>query len=145
MLGELKEVSHQVVGNKAKRQLCFKNPKHVKFSKKRTFLTHWYAHGGQKCSFLGKFDVLSFLETPILRFALLPSYRQNNIEKKLVQHATENYGLLQWRQCHLIINFLIQPSFQKTRTQFLSCNIVRIEEGFEVLFFIIFRKQKNYS
>ena len=31
----------------------------------------------RKCLFLGKFDVLCFLETPVLRFALLPYYRQN--------------------------------------------------------------------
>ena len=29
-----------------------------------------------KCSFFGKFDVLCFLETPVLRFALLPYYRR---------------------------------------------------------------------
>ena len=28
--------------------------------------------GGKKCSFFGKFDVLCFLETPVLSFALLP-------------------------------------------------------------------------
>ena len=32
---------------------------------------------GKKCSFLGTFDVLFFLETPVLRFALLPYYRHN--------------------------------------------------------------------
>ena len=32
---------------------------------------------GKKCLFFGKFDVLCFLETPVLRFALLPYYRQN--------------------------------------------------------------------
>ena len=31
--------------------------------------------GGKKCLFFGKFGVLCFLETPILRFALLPYYR----------------------------------------------------------------------
>ena len=32
--------------------------------------------GGKKCSFFGKFGVLCFLETPVLRFALLPYYRR---------------------------------------------------------------------
>ena len=32
--------------------------------------------GGKKCSFFGKFDVLCFLETPVLRFALLRYYRR---------------------------------------------------------------------
>ena len=31
--------------------------------------------GGKKCSFCGKFDVICFLETSVLRFALLPYYR----------------------------------------------------------------------
>ena len=45
----------------------------------------------------------------------------------------------------MIINFLMQPSFPKTRTHFLYYNIARNKEGFEVLlFFIIFRKQINY-
>ena len=33
--------------------------------------------GSQKCSFFGTFGVLCFLETPILRFALLLYYRPN--------------------------------------------------------------------
>ena len=32
--------------------------------------------GGKKYSFFGKFGVLCFLETPVLRFALLPYYRR---------------------------------------------------------------------
>ena len=32
--------------------------------------------GGKKCSFLKKFGVLCFFETPVLRFALLPYYRR---------------------------------------------------------------------
>ena len=32
--------------------------------------------GGKKCSFFGKFGVFCFLETPVLRFALLPYYRR---------------------------------------------------------------------
>ena len=50
-----------------------KKAKHAKSSEKRTFLTTWYAHvsGGKKCLFFGKFDVLCFLVTSVLRFALL--------------------------------------------------------------------------
>ena len=33
--------------------------------------------GGKKCSFFGKFGLLCFLETHLLRFALLPYYRRN--------------------------------------------------------------------
>ena len=32
-----------------------------------------------KCSFFGKFCVLCFLETPVLRFALLPYYRRSKL------------------------------------------------------------------
>ena len=49
---------------------CFKKTKHVKFSEKRTFRT--CVSGGKKCSFFGKSVVLCFLETPVLRFPLLP-------------------------------------------------------------------------
>ena len=34
--------------------------------------------GGKKCSLFGKFGVLCFLETPALRFALLPYYRRTH-------------------------------------------------------------------
>ena len=51
------------------------------FPKNKHFLnpdTHTYVSvlGSKKCSFFGKFCVLCFLETPILRFALLPHYRR---------------------------------------------------------------------
>ena len=51
-------------------------------SGKRTFLTTWYANlrtcimGGRNVRFFAKFDVLCFLVTPVLRFALLPYCRQ---------------------------------------------------------------------
>ena len=71
---------------------------------KRTFFTPCYAHfpafglnterygaslriqsecgkvrvsGGKKCSFFGNFDVLCFLETPVLGFSFLTYYRRN--------------------------------------------------------------------
>ena len=45
---------------------------------------------GGNCSLFGKFDVLFFLETPVLRFALLPYYRRNIWMKKVsyVQQTT---------------------------------------------------------
>ena len=51
------------------------------FPKNKHFLptdAHTYvcASGGKKCSFFGKFGVLCFPGTPILRFALLPYYRR---------------------------------------------------------------------
>ena len=38
--------------------------------------TYLFVSGGKKCSFFGIFDVLCFLGTPVLRFALLPYYRR---------------------------------------------------------------------
>ena len=86
-LRDRRQISLQIVGNKAEKgesqNGCFKKTKHAKFSQKRTFLTTWYTHvythvsGGKKCSFYGKFGVLCFLETPVLRFPLWPYYRRN--------------------------------------------------------------------
>ena len=63
MLSELKEVNHQIVGNKAKGQVCFKKTNYACVSRVK------------------KIDVFCFLETPVSRFTLLPYHRQNNIEK----------------------------------------------------------------
>ena len=51
------------------------------FPKNEHFLppdTHTYVcvSGGKKCSFFGKFGMLCFLKTPVLRFALSPYYRR---------------------------------------------------------------------
>ena len=54
---------------------CFKKAKHAKIFEKQTFLTS--VSRGKKCLFFGNFGVLCFLETPVLRFALLPYYRRN--------------------------------------------------------------------
>ena len=43
------------------------------FPKNRHFLC---ISGGKKCLFFGKLGVPCFLETPVLRFALLPYYRR---------------------------------------------------------------------
>ena len=47
---------------------CFKKAKHAKISE--------CVSGVKKCSFFGNFGVLCFLETPVLRFALLPYSRR---------------------------------------------------------------------
>ena len=78
---------------------CFMKTKHTKFSEKRTFLTPWYAHvrvkyTRTKCLFYGKFGVLRFLETPVLRFALLLYYRRifKDFHMKLFsKSASEEY------------------------------------------------------
>ena len=67
---------------------CFKKTKHTKLSKKLTFLTpdtlaQVCVSGGKKCLFFGKFGVLCFLETPALRFALLPYYRRYRVPLRI--------------------------------------------------------------
>ena len=52
--------------------------------------------GGNKCSLLRKFDVLCFLETPVLRFGLLPYYRQYKgiilrVDEKMILKDTGSY------------------------------------------------------
>ena len=58
-----------------------RKPRTPNFPKKEHFSppdknTHVCVSGGKKCSFFGKFGVLYFLETPVLRFALLLYYRR---------------------------------------------------------------------
>ena len=57
-------------------------PNFPNFPKNRHFLPPGYVcvSEGKKCPFFGKFDVLCFLETPVLRFALLPYYRRNETD-----------------------------------------------------------------
>ena len=50
-------------------------PKNKHFLPPDTY-THVCISGGKKCLFVGKFGVLCFHETPVLRFALLPCYRR---------------------------------------------------------------------
>ena len=87
--------------------------KHAKFSEKTnisypliracTCAYQW----GKKCSFVKRFGVLCFLETPILRFALLPYYRcypvfmASQIEEDVKVHEVDN----SWHYKHLTANF----------------------------------------
>ena len=79
------------IGDKAKWRISkevTRKQRTSNFPNKRTFLTPWYAHvrvyaqlrvriRSKKCSFFfGKFDVLYFLVTSVLRFAFLPYYRR---------------------------------------------------------------------
>ena len=80
----------EFVGNKAKVESqngCFKETKHVKFSEKTNISkllirTRRCAYQGvRNVRFFGRFDVLCFLETPVLRFALLPYYQRNGLSR----------------------------------------------------------------
>ena len=69
------------VGNKAKGRISkrvFQESK-IRQNFRNTnisYHTHVCVSGGKKCLFYGNFGVLCFLETPVLRFALLPYYRR---------------------------------------------------------------------
>ena len=75
----------QIIGSKAKRRIS----KRV-FQENKARQIFWKANISyplirrhtclylyHKCSFIGKFGVLCFLETPVLRFVFLSYYRQN--------------------------------------------------------------------
>ena len=47
--------------------------------------------GGKKCSFCGKFGLLCFLETLVLRFALLLHYRLVELFPKIVNIIEDEY------------------------------------------------------
>ena len=74
----------QTVGNKAKGQiskLIFQDNKARQIFQKTGIYfplirITWCVSGGKKCPFFGKLDVICFLETPILKFALLSYYRR---------------------------------------------------------------------
>ena len=82
-------------GNKAKEWISKRVSQQNKVSQlfRKTFLTPW-SHtyvclsGGKKCLFFGKFGVLCFLVTSVLRFALLPYYwREQRFREKLLQKS----------------------------------------------------------
>ena len=115
------------VGNRAKgwvSKRMFQERKHAKFSEKRTFLTPWYSHvyvwvsGGKKCSLFGKFGALSFLETPVLRFALLPYYRWSLLFLIVSVHTFQSKKL---QTCNwFLINYSMLVNKIGFRTQSLK-------------------------
>ena len=78
------------VGNKTKEQISKRvlqeNKARQNFRKTNIIYLSPITHtvvcifGGKKCSFFGKFGVLSFLVIPVLRFAFLPYYRRFTLE-----------------------------------------------------------------
>ena len=72
-----------VIRQKGKSQNgCNKRTKHAKFSEKHFLPPDTYicdVSGGKKCLFFGKFGVLYFLVTSVLRFALLLYHRRINV------------------------------------------------------------------
>ena len=68
--------------------------------------TYVFVSGGKKCSFFGKFCVLCFLVTSILRFALLPYHRRyEKLRKKAL--ATFCFYLYRHEINSFILSFLL--------------------------------------
>ena len=66
------------VGNKAKRVFQENKARQIFGKNEHFFPPDTYTSGGKKCSFHGKFGVPCFLETHVLRFALLANYQRLN-------------------------------------------------------------------
>ena len=103
----------------------FKKTKHAKFSESEHFsppdmLTYVRVSGGMKCSFLGKFGVLCFLETPVLRFALLPYYRRS-----VIYAHKESFSAWDKREVLFPLTTLLIVISKKT----LHTNIKQINNG----------------
>ena len=82
---------------------CFKKTKQPNFPKNKHFLppyTYVCVSGGEKCFFFWKFGVLCFLETPILRFALLPYCRRR---QDCTQDLSYNPSEQKFLECYEIV------------------------------------------
>ena len=80
------QVSKRVFQENKARQIFWKT--NISYPLIRT--CRWAYQGGKKCSFFGKFGVLCFLETPVLRFALMPYYRRIDLK------WFENFEAVDW-------------------------------------------------
>ena len=81
-------------------------PKDAKFSRKRTFVTSWWAYRGNKCLFFGKFCVFRFHVTLIFWFTLLPYYREivNTVRIFARDSRLDNFA---WDTICILFMFLI--------------------------------------
>ena len=83
---------HYFVGNKAKGRISkrvFQENKARQIFQKTNISYPLICTRGKKCSFFGKFGVLCFLETTVLRFSLLSDYRRFFPRKKNLHGVTE--------------------------------------------------------
>ena len=98
------------------------------FTANPTFQVNTHAYvcvsGGKKCSFFGKFGALCFLETPVLRFALLP-YLPTTLSHVSLPSA-------------FIVGFQVQR-FTPVRSQKIESAIIGLEGGV-----VIFQSFDNY-
>ena len=100
---------------------CFRKQSAPNFPKSKHFVpsdTHTYVcvSVGKKYSFFGKFSVLYFLETTVLRFALLPYYRRHSdLQAKRSINVSSLYYEQIYRNC---VNF--SPSMNSWLKNVLS-------------------------
>ena len=86
--------------------------------------------GGEKCLFFGKFGVLCFLETPVLRFGLSPHYQQVKVKsfsganvrdmhdniKSILRHKLEYIFALEYN-LHWYVNDALNISSHEIRSK----------------------------
>ena len=106
--------SFNIVSNKAKGRIS----KRV-FQENKARHTYISVSGGKKCLFFGKFGVLCFLETPVLRFALLPYYQRKLIQDQPKFRKINSF----WRLSNFLMNNYICPALKKKYSffHFTSC------------------------
>ena len=83
----LPRFQHAVFGNKKKGQILkwvFQENKARQIFRKT--IISYLPIRTHKCLIFGKFDVLCLLESPVLRFALLPYYRHSDILANVLHH-----------------------------------------------------------
>ena len=96
MIEKLKFVGNKAKGRISKRVFQENKARQI-FRKNERFLppdTHAYVcvSGGKNIRFCGKFGVLCFLETPFLRFGLLPYYRRIAVTfSKIQENHSESF------------------------------------------------------
>ena len=96
------------------------------FPKNEHFLptdTHTYVcvSGGKKCTFFGKFALLCFLETPVLKFTFLPYDRRINRFKSNTEAYGEPCQTSNMKCCRVNTAFLTL-----IRTSFLVKDLIKI-------------------
>ena len=103
--------------------------------------------GGKKCSFFGKFGVLCFLETSVLRFALLPYYRRGvtwyldwrKVTNKKLEHIKVFYKRLIrhiWSQgkCYYCLIFVELRTPQDSHLKSMSPNFFMVRHWMSAFF-----------
>ena len=138
--------------------MFYKKTKQAKFSEKQHFLppdTHRYVcvSRSKKCSFFGKFGLLCFLVTPVLRFALLPYCRRiakrenRNTEKPqsftLCRNRREKKRFSAWAVLRNFIRFIGKHRWGKS-----VCNLnshLRDRRQISLLMLSKFKRINFYS